>query len=131
MEFIGKLPALADAHSMISQADALIHPALHEAFGQACLEALAHGTPVICLDWAGPGMIVDESSGFAVPPGNRRETVQLIADAIRCLHMEKAEGKSRKAACIARAHGSFQWTHISDQIEGIYHQLSDNPIYKK
>lgn len=66
--FRGKLPSLAEVHALIAGADALVHPALHEAFGQACIEALALGTPVICLDWAGPGMIVDETSGFAATP---------------------------------------------------------------
>jgi glycosyltransferase involved in cell wall biosynthesis len=126
VEFKGKLPSLAEAHSMISQADALIHPALHEAFGQACIEALALGTPVICLDWAGPGMIVNELSGIAVAPGNRKETIQRLAEAIQILHREKSEGMTRKADCIARACGSFQWTHLADQIESVYHRIGAN-----
>jgi glycosyltransferase involved in cell wall biosynthesis len=130
VEFKGKLPSLAEVHTMISQADALIHPALHEAFGQACIEALALGTPVICLDWAGPGMIVDKSSGFAVPPGNRREIIQGIAGAIRSLHREKTEGETRRDACVARALGSFQWNHIADQIEGLYQQLEPTRFTK-
>ena len=42
--FLGRLPTLGDVYRKIASATALIHPALHEAFGQACLEALALST---------------------------------------------------------------------------------------
>lgn len=41
----------------VAAATALIHPALHEESGMAVSEALALGTPVICLDWGGPKVV--------------------------------------------------------------------------
>lgn len=125
VEFRGKLSSLAEVHSLISEADALVHPALHEAFGQACIEALALGTPVICLDWAGPGMIVDKGSGFAITPGDRPETIRRIAEVIQLLHRERSEGKCRSAACVARAFDSFQWDQIAEQIVDRYARIRD------
>lgn len=49
----------------IASSTALVHPALHESFGQVCLEALALGIPVICWNHAGPGVI---AAGQPVPP---------------------------------------------------------------
>ena len=82
VDFKGRLPTLEDVYQTMVDADALIHPALHEAFGQACLEAMALGVPVITMDWAGPGMIVNEDTGYLVEPGDRGQTVQRFADEI-------------------------------------------------
>lgn len=65
--FSGRLPTLLDVYARIASATALLHPALHEAFGQVCLEAVALGTPVVCWDWGGPGMICRANGIEAVP----------------------------------------------------------------
>ncbi len=53
----------------------MVHPALHEAFGISCLEALAAGRPVICLNCGGPALQVTPEVGFVVEPGPVEETV--------------------------------------------------------
>jgi glycosyltransferase involved in cell wall biosynthesis len=116
VEFRGRLPGLNDVYQVMAEADALVHPALHEAFGQACLEALALGVPVICLNWAGPGQIVDPSSGFAIQPGTRAETIQRLAAAMVHLNGELAVAKLRATACRKRAYESFHWDAIASEI---------------
>ena len=39
----------------LAECDVLIHPSLHESGGWVCLEAMAAGRPVVCLDLGGPG----------------------------------------------------------------------------
>jgi glycosyltransferase involved in cell wall biosynthesis len=123
VEFRGRLPTLNDVFRTIAEADALVHPALHEAFGQACLESLALGTPVICLNWGGPGLIVDDSCGFTVEPGGREETVKRLADAMLCQSLESKTGASRANTCKGRAFGNFHWYIISDQIVNNYAKI--------
>ena len=60
LTFWGKLPTLQDVYGKLAECDVLVHPALHEAFGNVCLEALASGRSVICLDLGGPGLQVKE-----------------------------------------------------------------------
>lgn len=62
--FHGKISNYNRVLEMIGTAHALLHPAIHEAFGNVCLEALAIGKPVVCLDVGGPAMQVDSSSGY-------------------------------------------------------------------
>lgn len=123
VEFKGRLPRLTDVYGEISKAHALVHPALHEAFGQACLEALGLGVPVICLNWGGPGLIVDSEAGFAVEPGNRHETVERLAHAIRRLGDECNAGISRSEACKSRAFECFGWGHLANALTARYHQI--------
>ena len=128
VEFKGRLPRLDDVYEEIAKADALVHPALHEAFGQACLESLGLGVPVICLNWGGPGLIVDATTGFAVTPGSRQETIERLAEAIHRLAAERRNGITRSEACKARAFGHFAWAQLADAIVSRYRQvLADNP----
>ena len=123
VRFLGKLATHAEVHARIADADALVHPALHEAFGQACLEALALGTPVICLAWGGPGMIVDKETGIAVRPGDRDQTISMLASAIEALAAERARGMSRSDACRRRAFEDFSWTKLAACISGKYYGI--------
>lgn len=124
VEFRGRLPGLNDVYQAIAAADALVHPALHEAFGQACLESLALGVPVICLNWGGPGLIVDETSGFAVEPGSREETLQRMAAAMVQLGGELVTGKSREESCRERAYGTFHWDRMAGVIVRKYVEIA-------
>lgn len=119
VDFPGRLPTLADVFRLILASDALVHPALHEAFGQACLESLALGTPVICLDWGGPGVIVADGCGYKVEPGTREETVARLAEAITALAAARGSGCGMRATARRRA-GDFLWSRISEGIDAAY-----------
>lgn len=123
VDFPGRLPTLEYVFQLIRGSDALVHPALHEAFGQACLESLALGTPVICLDWGGPGMIVTEDCGFKVTPGNKRETIARLADAIKVLAATPEKTAERRARARHRA-GDFLWSRITGGIEEAYRKAA-------
>jgi glycosyltransferase involved in cell wall biosynthesis len=123
VDFKGKLRCLGDVYEEISKADALVHPALHEAFGQACLEALALGVPVICLNWGGPGLIVDAHTGFAVEPGSRTLTVARLAQAMEDLASERDAGVSRNRACQDRAFKQFDWANIAEEMVACYRRI--------
>jgi glycosyltransferase involved in cell wall biosynthesis len=45
---------------------ALVFPTLRDSSGNVALEALAAGTPVICLDTGGPSALVPENAGFKI-----------------------------------------------------------------
>ncbi|MDC0314938.1 glycosyltransferase, partial [bacterium] len=93
----------------------------HEAFGQSCLEALVLGRPVICLDWGGPGMIVDENTGWTVKPETRDETIKGIARAIAALASEDEERRElRRGECRKRALSSFHWKQLTAKILEVY-----------
>lgn len=124
VDFKGRLPRLEDVYQEIARADALVHPALHEAFGQACLESLALGVPVICLNWGGPGLIVDPTCGFAVHPGTRDETVERLAQAMVDLAVERRNGLLSSDACKARAYEIFHWENLGEALMKKYTEIN-------
>lgn len=53
--------------------DLFIFPSLHDSGGMVVLEAMSYGTPVLCLNLGGPGVIVDDSCGIKVYVDDRNE----------------------------------------------------------
>ncbi len=67
VRFPGRLPRLEDVYRAMASSTALVHPALHESFGQACLEAVALGVPFVGWDHGGPGLIASLCGLRSVP----------------------------------------------------------------
>jgi len=69
----------------MASAGALIHPSLHEEAGLCVAEALALGTPVVCLDRGGPPVILGEwpdTQAVAVEPAGATSTARRMATAL-------------------------------------------------
>ncbi|MBD2445734.1 glycosyltransferase family 4 protein [Nostoc sp. FACHB-152] len=69
----------------IAECYTLIHPSLHDSGGLVCLEAMAAGIPVICLNVGGPAVQVTEETGFKIPASTPEKVVNNIAQAMICL----------------------------------------------
>ena len=103
----GNLPrkeVLQHLHS----ADVLVHPSMHDSGGWACLEGMAAGLPVVCLDWGGPATQVPGSAGFRIPIGPKQQVVEKMAESFRqlCDPVLRAE-MSKSAASHVQRH--FTW----------------------
>jgi glycosyltransferase involved in cell wall biosynthesis len=123
--FRGRLGSLEEVFTCLTASDVLLHPALHEAFGQICLESLALGVPVVALDWCGPGMIVNPECGRTVTPGDLEETIQRLADALCELAvLGPAERRALSEAGRERAHSEFHWAKLADEIHQIYQDVA-------
>ncbi|MDA7506536.1 glycosyltransferase [Akkermansiaceae bacterium] len=119
VKFFGKLPTLEDVYKAMRDSDAIIHPAVNEVFGQSVLESLALGRQVICLDWAGPGMIVNEECGIKVEPGNRETIVNGLSDAVISLEGRRKNWKKIQTAAIERAE-EFSWRSVAEEVDRAY-----------
>lgn len=70
---------------LLGQCHVLVHPSLHDSGGWVCLEAMAAGRPVICLDLGGPAVQVTEESGIKVPSRSPSQVVSDLAAAMQML----------------------------------------------
>jgi glycosyltransferase involved in cell wall biosynthesis len=101
--------------------DLLLFPSLHDSGGQAVLEALVHGRPVVCLDLGGPGSMVDASCGRVVGTRgrHRREVVRGLADALQ--ELADAPELRRELGQGARARAArYAWP---DQVAAVYAEI--------
>jgi glycosyltransferase involved in cell wall biosynthesis len=123
VRFLGRLPTQEDVFKEMAGARLFLHPALHEAFGQACLEALALGVPVLCMDWGGPGIIVDSASGFAIAPAAEEQVITAMAKVIRRAVEHPEELVEVAQAARVRAREVFAWESLGDKIDEVYQQV--------
>jgi glycosyltransferase involved in cell wall biosynthesis len=112
-----ELPALYAA------ADALVFPALRDAGGSALIEAMSLGVPVVCLDWAGPGEMVDINSGVKIPVTSPEEAIAGFAAAIARLRDDPAWRKQLAGHAVERVHTHFTWEAKARLLEATYKRL--------
>lgn len=82
----------------MSRVHVLIHPSHHDSGGWACIEAMAAGKPVVCLDWGGPATQVAPDAGFRITIGDEDSVVQGLADAMCRLSDETLRHAKGEAA---------------------------------
>ena len=108
--------ALQDCH-------VLLHPALHESFGNVCLEALAAGRPVICLNVGGPASQVTPECGFAAPILCPKGAVMSIANQLAKLATQPGKWQQMSEAAKTRAQSGFALEKLRENILHTYRRV--------
>ena len=109
------------------EADALVFPALRDSGGSSLLEAMARGLPVVCLDWAGPGEMVDKECGIKIPVTEPQMAVKAFAEALKRLNQEPALGAALARAAQQRALNLFRWEEKFRVLQASYGKLIKGP----
>ena len=120
VEFLGKQDYI---YKLLPQAQVLLLPSEHEAFGLAALEGMACGVPPVATRVGGVGELVDDGvDGFLEPAGDpsaqARRVIQLLSD--QALH-ERMAGAARRAA-----EQRFGSQRIVPLYEAFYAELAGN-----
>lgn len=96
------LAALREAH-------VLIQASLRDSAGMACVEGMAAGVVVVCLDQGGPGFLVPSHAGIKVPAMRPRDVERDLASAIRRLHDDREELGRLSGAAAQYARDELSW----------------------
>ena len=108
VKFLGRLPR-EECLSTLGDCHVMVHPSLHDSGGWVCLEAMAAGKPVICLNLGGPGVQVTKEAGYKIPATNPEQAAKDIAAAMTEL-AENANLRSRMGSAgkqVVQAH--YNW----------------------
>jgi glycosyltransferase involved in cell wall biosynthesis len=84
VRFWGALPR-EEALGLLKESDVLVHPSLHDSGGWVCVEAMAAGRPVLCLDLGGPGQQVTDETGIRVRASEPEEAIDELAKGLASL----------------------------------------------
>jgi glycosyltransferase involved in cell wall biosynthesis len=122
VKFLGGLPAYADVLDRLGQSHVLLHPALHEGFGNVCLEALAAGRPVACLDIGGPASQITPETGFAAPATNPAEAVAALAGFLTKIDLDRTLLAAMSAAARARVQTHFTMRVFNETMRRFYRE---------
>jgi glycosyltransferase involved in cell wall biosynthesis len=108
VRFFGRV-SLRQVYELLGQAHVLLHPSMHESGGMVCLEAMAAGRPVICLDAGGPSLLVHQSCGVKIPLLDPGRTIEALAAAISSFISNPALAERMGRAGRRRAAKHYNW----------------------
>ncbi len=119
VRFWGALPR-EEVLKKLAEVDVLVHPSLHDSGGWVCVEAMAAGRPVICLDLGGPALQVTEETGFKIPARSPEQAVEDMARAMLKLAKDSEMCHRMREAARRWVWEHFNWELRGQEIFGIY-----------
>jgi glycosyltransferase involved in cell wall biosynthesis len=119
VEFVGEV-GRGEVFEILSQSDVLVHPSFHDSGGWVCLEAMAAGLPVVCLDLAGPAVLVSETAGVKVAAETPRQVIERLAVIMR--ELAAHNGQRARLGASARRHVASEhtWARRAEQVAALY-----------
>jgi glycosyltransferase involved in cell wall biosynthesis len=123
VRFLGSLPR-GRTLAQLARGDVLVHPSLHESGGWACVEAMACGLPVVCLQIGGPAVLISEECGILVPAASPGQAVEQMAGALEKLARDGRLRRAMGEAGRTRARELFNWDGKGKALQGFYRQCA-------
>jgi glycosyltransferase involved in cell wall biosynthesis len=124
VKFFGRLATYEEVLEKLARSHVLIHPALHEGFGNVCMEALAAGRPVVCLDIGGPASQVTPETGFAAPVTTVTEAVESMASFLDRVASDRALLAKMSAQARLHARERFTMQRLGAVMNSFYHEAA-------
>lgn len=122
VKFWGRLPR-EETLSKLRECHVLVHPSLHDSGGWVCMEAMAAGRPVICLDLGGPAVQVTKETGFKIPAHNPEQAVRDLAVAMVCLARDSELRLQMGQAGQNRSNQEFTWEVKGKALISLYQDI--------
>jgi glycosyltransferase involved in cell wall biosynthesis len=127
VRFLGSL-SRAQVLERLAECDVLVHPSLHDSGGWACVEAMAAGRPVICLDLGGPAVQVTKETGVKVPAGSPQQVVRDLAAAMNLLAADRVRRERMGTAARKRVRECFCWDKKAEWLNLLYSLKPGTPM---
>jgi glycosyltransferase involved in cell wall biosynthesis len=127
VEFLGWQPQTRCAE-LLSEADVLVLPSVHECGGAVVLEAMASAKAVIAVDWGGPSDYLDDSCGILLEPRDPASLVSDLGASITALASDR-----RRCARLGRAGrekvlAAYTWSKKIERLLEIYRLVIDGIV---
>ena len=122
VKFWGRLPR-EDTLERLGKSHVLIHPSLHDSGGWVCIEAMASGRPVICLNLGGPAIQVTDETGFKIDARNPKQSIEDMAIAMQKLAQNPALRIHMGQLGRLLVDEHFSWNIVGKRLSNIYQEL--------
>ena len=127
IKFLGAL-SRTDALQVMAKCDVLVHPSLHDFSPTVCLEAMAAGLPVICLDLGGPSRQITDETGIRVAALNPTKAVTGLAIAMMELNQDSELRSRLGAAGQRRVREFYLWETRGRDYGDLYRSVQQSSL---
>ncbi|MFM2061626.1 MAG: hypothetical protein RLZZ507_1296 [Cyanobacteriota bacterium] len=127
VQFWGKLPR-EKALDLLRDCHVLVHPSLHDSGGWVCMEAMAAGRPVICLDLGGPAVQVTEETGFKIAADEPYQAVRDLAAAMIHLVKDPELKVSMGQAGRKLVSENYSWQVVGERLHKLYVEIASKKV---
>ena len=120
-----KFWGLVPRHELLArlvECNVLVYPCLRGAISMVCLEAMAAGLPIICLDLGGTGLQVTEHTGIKMPAVTPQQVTHDLTDAMWRLTEDGDLRQRMGTAARKRVGDEFSWDAKGSRMSEIYRQ---------
>lgn len=114
----------SETFKKLAQCHTLVHPSLHDSGGWVCLEAMAAGRSVICLDWGGPAVQVTDQTGFKVPAQEPEQATQDIAAAMQKIASNVDLRVEMGRVGRQLVDENFSWSVVGKRLDTLYRSMT-------
>ena len=122
VKFLGRLPR-EETLEKLAQSHVLVHPSLHDSGGWVCLEGMAAGRPILCLDLGGPAVQVTDETGFRIVAHTPEQVTKDLSEAMRRLAQEPNLCKNMGEAGKKLVYERYSWQAKGKQLSQLYKEL--------
>jgi glycosyltransferase involved in cell wall biosynthesis len=119
VRFWGPLPRQKTLEKLL-ECDVLLHPSLHDSGGWVCLESMAAGRPVVCLDLGGPAEQVNEQTGIRIRAKSPEQAVADISEALVLLGRNPDLRARLSQGGRQRVREVFNWNRKGEWMNEVY-----------
>ena len=109
--------------SAMRDCDVFVFLSLRDGGGLVVIEAMAGGTPVICLGLGGPGLHTVEGCGIKIPAHSPEQVVRETAAALELLEKDRDLCERLGGGARQRAEEVYDWDRVSRQIMKTYEDV--------
>ncbi|HWI27759.1 MAG TPA: glycosyltransferase [Stellaceae bacterium] len=121
VNFLGRV-AWSELQDLFRRSHVLLFTSVRDSSGWVCIEAMAQGCPVICLDHQGMGTHLPAEAAVKIPVGGPRAVAQAFAAAVERLASDRSRLRAMSEA--ARAFAQTQrWDSHVRAMEACYGRL--------
>ena len=118
----------AMALDLLKDCHLLVHPSLHDSGGGVCMEAMAAGRPVICLDLGGPAVQVTEETGLKIAADEPYQVVRDLAAAMIHLVQNPELIVSMGQAGRKLVNENYSWQIVGERLHKLYLEIARKKV---
>jgi glycosyltransferase involved in cell wall biosynthesis len=122
--------AHSEIQNIMCRSHVFAFPSIREFGGGVVLEAMALGLVPIIIDYAGPGELVNEDTGFKLPMARREMIISSLSDKLKMIADDRQCLEPMKLAARSRVHSLFTWAAKARQTRKVYDWVLDSKVGK-